>query len=177
MKRALMLVLILLALTNFSFAQKAIQENGDFKYQDTKLKKKKKVESYILVQEFLQYASILDLADSQRQELDDVKENYLYPMMQREADFQISEMRVSDMLKAPNFDPEKIKKAIEMSIKLTRDNAITSIDALDAIRKTVGIDNFIKLREMMNLTTGGMIESNDEEKNNQGWSNGQNKTL
>ncbi len=172
-----MLVLILLALTNFSFAQKAIQENGDFKYQDTKLKKKKKVESYILVQEFLQYASILDLADSQRQELDDVKENYLYPMMQREADFQISEMRVSDMLKAPNFDPEKIKKAIEMSIKLTRDNAITSIDALDAIRKTVGIDNFIKLREMMNLTTGGMIESNDEEKNNQGWSNGQNKTL
>lgn len=130
-----------------------------------------------MVQEFLQYASILDLADSQRQELDDVKENYLYPMMQREADFQISEMRVSDMLKAPNFDPEKIKKAIEMSIKLTRDNAITSIDALDAIRKTVGIDNFIKLREMMNLTTGGMIESNDEEKNNQGWSNGQNKTL
>lgn len=42
MKRALMLVLILLALTNFSFAQKAIQENGDFKYQDTKLKKKKR---------------------------------------------------------------------------------------------------------------------------------------
>jgi Spy/CpxP family protein refolding chaperone len=177
MKRALILVLILLTLTNFSFAQKATQENGDFKYQDTKLKKKKKVESYMLIQEFLQYASTLDLTDSQRQELDNVKENYLYPMMQREADFQISEMRVSDMLKAPNFDPEKIKKAIEISITLTHDNAIMSIDALDAIRKAVGIDNFNKVREMMNLTAGGMIESDDKEKNNQDPSNGQNRAL
>lgn len=167
MKRSLIIVLILFTLTSFSFAQKSVQENGDFKYQDSKLKKKKRVESYMLVQEFLLYASTLDLTDSQRRELDNVKENYLYPMIQNETDFQIYEMRVSDMLKAPNFDPEKIKEAIEISIKLTHENAIMSIDALDSIRKTIGIDNFNKVREMMNLTTGGMQDS----------SNGQNKSL
>ncbi len=177
MKRSLIIVLILFTFTSFSFAQKALQENGDIEYQDSKLKKKKRVESYMLVQEFLLYASTLDLTDSQRRELDNIKEDYLYPMIQNETDFQISEIRVSDMLKAPNFDPEMIKKAIEISIKLTRENAIMSIDALDAIRKVVGIDNFNKLRGMMNLTTGGMIESDDKEKNNQDSSNGQNKSL
>jgi|GEM_PF-1809829 len=175
MKRSLILVLILFTLTSFSFAEKAIQENNDFKYQETKLKKKTRVESYILVQEFLLYANTLDLTDSQRQELDSVKEDYLYPMIQNEVDFQISEMRVSDMLKAPNFDPEKIKKAIEISIKLTRENAIMTVDALDAIRKAVGIDNFNKVREMMNLTTGGILESDDNEK--QDSSHGQNEAL
>lgn len=177
MKRSLILVLILFTLTSISFAQKAMQENDDFKDQDTKLKKKQRVESYILVQEFLLYASTLDLTDSQRQELDSVKEDYLYPMIQNEMDFQISEMRVSDMLKGPNFDPEKIKKAIDISIKLSRDNAIMAIDALDAIRKAVGIDNFNKVREMMNLTTGGMIENDDKEKNNQDSSNEQDGAL
>mgnify|MGYP001451911722 FL=1 len=95
-----------------------MEEKGEFNYQDTKIKQKKKVESYRLVQEFLLNASTLDLSESQRQQLDDIKEEYLYPMIQKEADFLISEMRVSDMLKEPDFNPEKIKRAIETSINL-----------------------------------------------------------
>ncbi|MAT38208.1 MAG: hypothetical protein CL946_01250 [Ectothiorhodospiraceae bacterium] len=177
MKRSLIVLLAIFSIASVSVAQKSMEEKGEFNYQDTKIKQKKKVESYRLVQEFLLNASTLDLSESQRQQLDDIKEEYLYPMIQKEADFQISEMRVSDMLKEPDFNPEKIKRAIETSINLTRENAIMSIDALDAIRKVVGIDNFNKLRGVMNLTTGGMIESDDKEKDNQNSSNGQNKSL
>jgi Spy/CpxP family protein refolding chaperone len=177
MKRLLTLLIILLCFASFSFAQQVIQQNGDHKDGGKTMKKNKRVESYMLVQQFLMNAENLDLTYSQRQELDNIKKDYLYPMIQKEADFQISETKVTDMLKEPDFDPEKVKSAIETSIKLTLENAIMSIDALAAIRNAVGMDNFNKLREMMNLMPGEMWNSNDKIKKNQDSSSEQNIAL
>jgi uncharacterized protein YfkK (UPF0435 family) len=156
MKRLSILVFILLCITSVSFAQQVIQQNGDHKGEVETMKMKKRVKSYVLVQYFLINASALDLTDSQRQDLDNVKKDYLYPMIQKEADFQISEMKVMDMLKETDFDPEKVKSAIKISINLTLENALMSIDALAAIRNAVGLDNFNKLIEMMNFTPSDM---------------------
>lgn len=114
------------------------------------------MESYILVERFLINSGALDLPNSQRRKLDKIKQDYLYPMIQKEADFQISEMKVMDLLKETDFDPEKVKKAIELSINLTLENALMSIDALAAIREVVGFDNFNKLRGMVNLMPSDM---------------------
>jgi hypothetical protein len=169
MKRSLILLLAIFSIASVSVAQQGMGKKGDFNYQDTKIKKEKKVESYRLVQEFLLNASTLDLSESQRQQLDDIKEEYLYPMIQKEADFQISELRVSDMLKEPDFNPEKIKRAIETSINLTRENAIMSVDALNAIKNVIGIQNFNKIRAMMNLfpQKSGEKIRNDQESSNE----------
>jgi len=177
MLRLSTLILILLCLTSVSFAQQELQEADDIKDKGKTMKKKKRVESYMMVQHFLINASALDLTDSQRQELDNVKKDYLYPMIQKETDFQISEMKIMDLLKETDFDPEKVKSVIEISINLTLENALMSIDALAAIRKAIVMDNFNKLREMMNLMPGGMRKSDDKIKKDQDSSSEQNIAL
>ncbi len=161
MKILFKMLLISLCLNSFSFAQQVIQQNDDHKGEVETMKMKKRVKSYVLVQYFLINASALDLTDSQRQDLDNVKKDYLDPMIQKEADFRISEVKVMDMLKETDFDPGKVKLAIEISINLTLENALMSIDALAAIRNAVGLDNFNKLIEMMNFTPNDMRKDKD----------------
>lgn len=175
MKRLLTLLIMLLCITSISFAQQTIEQPGDLK--DKSKTMKKRVESYLLVQYFLVNAENLDLTYSQRQEIEKIKKDYLYPMIQKETDFQISNMKVMDLLKEPDFEPEEVKSAIVSSIKLSMENALMSVDALDAIRKAVGMDNFNILREMMNLSPSETREKDDKKKNNQGPSIEQNKSL
>ncbi len=52
MKRSLIVLLAIFSIASVSVAQKSMEEKGEFNYQDTKIKQKKKVESYRLVQEF-----------------------------------------------------------------------------------------------------------------------------
>ena len=52
-----------------------------------------------------------------------------------------------------------------------------SIDALAAIRKAVGIDNFNKLIGMMNLMPSEIRKNDDKIKKNQDSSNEQNRAI
>lgn len=165
MKQLFKMLLILLCFTSFSFAQQVIQEN-DY-HKDEPKTMKKKVESYVLVQYFLMNANTLDLKDSQREKLNNIKKDYLYPMIQKEANFRISEMKVMDLLKKPDFNTDKLKSAIQMSINLTLENALLSIDALDAIRNAVGIDNFNKLIKLMNFSPRDMKKNKKPTENEQ----------
>ena len=148
MKILITILFISLCLTSFSLAQQDIQQN--YEYKDDFKTMEKRVQSYVMVQYFIANALTLDLTNSQRQQLDNVKKDYLYPMIQKETDFRVSEMKVMDLLKNPDFEAEKVKSAIKNTINLTLENALMSIDALAAIRKAVGIDNFNTLLEMMN---------------------------
>lgn len=165
MKQLFKMLLILLCLTSFSFAQQVIQENDYHKDEPETMKKK--VESYVLVQYFLMNANTLDLTDSQREKLNNIKKDYLYPMIQKEANFRISEMKVMDLLKKPDFNTEELKSAIQMSINHTLENALLSIDALDAIRNAVGIDNFNKLIKLMNFSPRDMKKNKNPTENDQ----------
>lgn len=171
------LMLICLSFTSISIAQQVPQQYEDHNIESKTTNKKKKVESYLMVQHFIMNAEKMDLTYSQRQKLDNIKQEYLYPMIQNEAEFQISEMNVMDLLRQQDFEPEKIKSAIQKSINITLQNALMSIDALAAIREAVGIDNFNILREMMNLIPKEMRDSEDKLKKNKGLQNEKIKSL
>lgn len=177
MNRLSILMLILLSFTSISIAQQPTKQYDNPNIERKTANKKKRVESYMMVQHFIINAEKLDLTYYQRQQIENIKQDYLYPMIQKEADFQISNMKVMDLLKEADFEPKKIKVAIEKSINLSLENALMSIDALAAIRKAVGVDNFNKLRTMMNLTPSEMQQYDDENKNNQEQAIEQNRSL
>lgn len=173
MKGLISSLLILVCFSSFSSAQQMKVQNdvNDNNVKDETMKTKKEMKSYTMVYYFLMNAMMLDLTDSQRQELDDIKKNYLYPMIEKDMDFQIFQLKVMDMLKEADFDPNKVKTAIEVSINLTRENAIMSIDALAAIRKAVGIDNYKNLIKMMSLMSSENLKSNEKEMKEEDTSN------
>lgn len=169
------MLLISLCLTSLSFAQQVIQGSGDI--TDEPKTMKKKVESYAMVLYFLMNANTLDLTDSQREELNIIKKDYLYPMIQKEAAFRISEMKVMDLLKNPDFNTEEVKSAIKISVNLTLENALTSIDALTAVRHAVGLNNFNKLIGMMNYIHNDFKKNKDPIENDRDLLNEQIQTL
>lgn len=113
----------------------------------------------MMVRHVLVKANNLDLTDTQKKEVANIQEQYVYPMVRKEADFKISHMKIINMLQNPNFDPTKVKKEIKVSNEINLEMANMSIDALAAIRKTIGVENFKKATEMMSMMGGEMMKS------------------
>ncbi|MGE5443085.1 MAG: hypothetical protein ACM3SR_00585 [Ignavibacteriales bacterium] len=111
----------------------------------------------MMVDHVLMRANTLNLTDTQKKELVDVQEKYVYPMVHKEADFKISHMKVMNMLQDPNFDPAKVKAEVKASNDINLDMANMSVDALAAIRKAIGVENFKKV-EMMPMMSGRMMK-------------------
>ncbi len=111
----------------------------------------------MMVHHVLMKANILDLTDTQKKELVNIREKYVYPLVRKEADFKISHMKIMDMLQDPNFDPANVKAEIKASNETNLEMANMSIDALAAIRKAIGVENFKKASEMMPMMGGGMM--------------------
>jgi Spy/CpxP family protein refolding chaperone len=112
----------------------------------------------MMVQHVIMKANTLDLTDAQKKELVNIEEKYLYPLVQKEADFKISHMKIMSMLRDPNFDPSKVKAEIKASNDINLEMANMSIDALAAIRNAIGLENFKKARLMMPKIGGGMMQ-------------------
>jgi hypothetical protein len=64
-------------------------------------------------------------------------------------------MEIMNMLQDPNFDPVKLKAEVKASNDINLDMANMSVDALAAIRKAIGVENF-KKAEMMPMMGGRM---------------------
>lgn len=109
----------------------------------------------MMVHHVLMRANTLNLTDTQKKELADIQEKYIYPMVRKEADFRISHMKIMNMLQDPNFDPAKVKAEVKASNDINLDMANMSVDALAAIRKAIGVENFKKAETMP--TTGGKM--------------------
>ena len=104
-----------------------------------------------IVQDILTKASSLDLSDSQEKELSAILEKYVFPMIRNESDFKIYNMKVNDILKDPNFDPEKVKAEMKVLEEFSIKEINMAIDAIAAIRDVIGIDNFKVVMGMMAL--------------------------
>jgi hypothetical protein len=110
----------------------------------------------MMVHHILMKASALDLDDAQEKELGEIKEKYLYPIVRKGADFKISQMRIMDMLHDPDFDTAKLKSGIKTSNQISLEMADMTADALTAIRKAVGPENFKQVMKMMPMDCGMM---------------------
>jgi len=118
----------------------------------------------MMVQHVLMKANALQLTDTQRKELANIPEKYLYPIVRKEADFRISHMKIMDMLQDPNFDTVKVKAEIKASNDINLEMANMSVDALAAIRKAIGVENFKKAKGMMPMMGGTTVEKEETTK-------------
>jgi len=161
MKRLIISVLVLMCFANLSFAQQMTEhETGQGQQMMDMGKMKKKMKgNHILMK-----ANTLDLTEGQKNELEVIKEKYLYPMVQKEADFKISHMKTMDMLHDPNFDAEKLRSEIKISNQINLDLSDMMIDALTSIRKAIGLDDYEQMIKMMPMMSGGMMKSEEMQK-------------
>ncbi len=175
MRRLIASLVILIFVASLSFAQGMMQEKGE--QSGGQMEKMGKgmmgmqggmmaqmmggmhpMMYSMMVHHVLMKANTLDLTDTQKQELATIQEKYLYPMVRKEADFKISHMKIMGMLQDPNFDPAKVKAEVKASNEINLEMANMSIDALTAIRKAIGVENFKKAAKMMSMMGGETIK-------------------
>ncbi len=169
MKRLVASLFILMCFTSLALAQGTGQQKGEQK-QDmmsngNMMGMEQGMGSHMMgdsmmysmmVHHIMMKATTLDLTDAQKKELTEINGKYLYPIVQKEADFKISHMKIMDTLHDSNFDPAKLKSEIKTSNQLSLETADMMVDALAAIRKTVGPENFKQCMQMMPMNWGMM---------------------
>ncbi len=174
MKRLAASALILICLTSLSLAQGTAKQMSDQKQdmmsKGMMMQMEKGMGGHMMggsmmygmmVHHILMKAGALDLTDAQKKELAEIKEKYLYPIVRKGADFKISHMKTMDTLHDPDFDPAKLKSEIKTSNQLSLEMADMAVDALTAIRKTVGPENFKQVMKMMPMDCGMMMEKGE----------------
>ena len=87
-------------------------------------------------------AKTLDLTEKQKEELDLIQERYIFPLAIKEAEHNISRMKVVNIIQDPNFDPTEAKKAAETLKQTAVEMSYIVIDGLVEIRKVIGIENY-----------------------------------
>jgi len=109
------------------------------------------------IRHILHHASDLELTDEQKKELKGLEEKYLYPLVRKEADLRITQMRLIDLFMDPTFDPAKAKTEAKVLTDTILEMTSLSVDALSAARKVLGPEKFKRAMEMMPMTMrGGM---------------------
>jgi hypothetical protein len=150
MSRLIVSLFILVSVAGLSFAQGMMQQKrGQVTMMGRGMSGMHSMMYSMMVQHVLMKASTLELTDAQKRELAGIPEKYLYPMVRKEADFRISHMKIMNMLQDPNFDPDKVKAEVKASNDINLEMANMSVDALAAIRKAIGVENFKKAKGMM----------------------------
>jgi Spy/CpxP family protein refolding chaperone len=122
MRRFMISIAVIICLVNFSFAQGTTQQKEGQKVMPGQgmmgmhgMMGGKHVTMYgMMIHHLLMKANNLELTDEQKKELSKINEMYLYPIVQKEADFKISHFKVMDLLHDPNFDPAKVKEEIKI---------------------------------------------------------------
>jgi hypothetical protein len=171
MRRLIISIAVLMCLANFSFAQGPMQQKAGQKGMPGRgmmgmhgVMGGKHTAIYgIMLHHLLMKANDLELTDQQKKELSNVNEMNLYPIVQKEADFKISHIKVMDMLHDPNFDPSKVKEEIKNSNDINLAMADLYVDGLVSIRKTIGVDNFKKIMRPMPMMRGQMMKMESKE--------------
>lgn len=170
--RKLLFLLILISFTSLSFAQGMTQKKqgqmgmkgqGMMGMQCGMMPPMMMGGMYsMMVHHVLMKANTLGLTDTQKQDLVNIREKYLYPTVRKEGDFKISHMKIMDMLQDPNFDPAKVKAEVKLSNDINLEMANMSIDALTAVRDAIGVENFKKANVMMPMMSGAMMMGEEE---------------
>ncbi|MGB7291724.1 MAG: hypothetical protein WBD99_06110 [Thermodesulfobacteriota bacterium] len=171
MRRFIISIAVIICLANFSFAQSPMQQKVGQKGMPGPgmmgmhgMMGGKHTSMYgMMIHHLLMKANNLELTDQQKNELSKINEMYLYPIVQKEADFKISHFKVMDMLNDPNFDPSKVKEEIKNSNDISLAMADLYVNGLVSIRKTIGLENFKKIMAPMPMMRGQMMKMESKE--------------
>ncbi len=171
MKRFMISIAVIICLVNLSFAQGPAQQKGGPKGMPGQgmgmhgMMGGKPTSAYgMMIHHLLVQANNLELTDDQKKELSKINETYLYPIIQKDADFRISHIKIMDMLHDPSFDPAKVKEQIKNSNDINLAMADLYVDGLVSIRKAIGTENFKKIMEPIPMMHGQMMKMQGKEK-------------
>ncbi len=167
MRRLVTSLVILICFASLSFGQSMMQEKGkqgdgqkgmgkDMKGIQGTMKIGMPPMMSKIVQIILIKADSLDLSITQKKELSEIREKYVYPMIRNEGDFNISHMKVNDMLQNPDFDPKMVKAEIKILLDFSLKEVNMAIDAIAALRDVIGVDNFKVVMGVMTLKSSEM---------------------
>jgi len=106
MKRLLYMPVVLLLFLSVSFAQDSLETRQNIESGLMPLMSK-------VLNSFIIKANNFYLTEQQREELDLIQEKYVFPLAKKEAENNISRMKVINIIQEPDFDPAEAKKASE----------------------------------------------------------------
>ena len=156
MSRYIACFLIVLSMISYSFAYPAKPQQNEA-FQNITSANNKQAEFTggtapsisKVVDQLLNYANTLQLTEQQKESLSAIREKYVYPIAQKEADHYIAIMKVGSLMQDPNFDVDQVKKETKILEEISIEMAYMSIDAIAEIRSIVGIENFKTILSML----------------------------
>ena len=135
MKRLLYMPAVLLLFLSISFAQDSLETRQNI--ESGLMPLMSKVLNSLIIK-----ANNFYLTEQQREELDLVQEKYVFPLAKKEAENNISRMKVINIIQEPDFNPAEAKKASETLKQTALDMSFMLIDGLVEIRKVIGLENY-----------------------------------
>jgi len=144
MKRLLYMPVVLLLFFSISFAQGTLETQKNIEIGLTPLMSK--MLNFLIIK-----ANTLGLTEKQREELDLIQEKYIFPLAIKEAEHNISRMKVINVIQEPDFDPEEAKKASETLKQTALDMSFMLIDGLVEIREVIGLENYSIITSRMKI--------------------------
>lgn len=155
MSRSSTCLVLVVLMSTYSYADPVRQlQNEQFKTTDTTKDKQNDLSGGMapkmskIVDIFLTNAAALQLTEKQKESLSQIREKYLYPLITKEAEYHIAQMKVNNLMRDPNFDTAQAKKETKILEETALEMANISIDALAEIRSVIGIENFKSILSM-----------------------------
>jgi len=144
MKRILYMPVVLLLFLSISFAQDTLETQKNIESGLTPLMSK-------VLNSLIIKANTLYLTDKQREELALIQEKYVFSLARKEAEHNISRMKVINIIQEPDFDSAEAKKASEQLKETALEMSYTLIDGLVELRKVIGLENYTKITSRVKI--------------------------
>lgn len=100
----------------------------------------------------LMMADELGLTEEQKKTLRGVEDRYLYPMIQKEAELKVANMKLHDLMMGEGFDAKKAKAQAQTVNTLKLEMTGLSIDAMETMRKAIGPEKLTKSMKMQHMS-------------------------
>jgi Spy/CpxP family protein refolding chaperone len=127
--------LVLLLFLSVSFAQNTLGTQNNV--ESGPMPSMSKILNRLIVK-----ANTLDLTEKQRERLSMIQEKYVFPLAKEEAEYNISRMKVVNIIQDPNFNPAEAKRATKTLKETALEMSDMLIDGLVELRAVIGIENY-----------------------------------
>lgn len=135
MKKFVCTPLVLLLFLSILFAQNTLGTQNNIESGPTPIMSK-------ILNRLLVKANTLDLTEKQREGLNLIQEKYVFPLAKKEAEYNISRMKVVNIIQDPNFNSAEAKKASKALKETALEMSYMLIDGLIELRAVIGIENY-----------------------------------
>ena len=135
MNKLVCTALVLLLFLSVSFAQNVLGTQNNVESGQTPLMSK-------ILNRLIIKANTLDLTEEQRERLSTIQEKYVFPLAKEEAEYNISRMKVVNIIQDPSFSPAEAKKASKALKETALEMSYVLIDGLVELRTVIGMENY-----------------------------------